>query len=256
MDILQDILTFVMPIRIDSKERLRNVSSVISWLSELQCPIEIIEADSIKQISDDWIEKNKHIRYRFIKDNNKNFYRTHYINELLKTTKTEIVAIWDADIIIGYNQVFEAINNILSNNCILSYPYDGKYVMLNKDITEVFIKRNNIEILEQLGLKSIFSRPFCGGAYIVNRHKYLKIGGENENMKGWGPEDVERLMRVKILEENVKWTKSGSAYHLFHPRKENSNYFNMKSAIANRKELIKICNMDKRELESYILKWK
>ena len=86
----------------------------------------------------------------------------------------------------------------------------------------------------------------------MNRQQYLLIGGENERFTGWGPEDAERLRRVQIMGHQVKWTDKGKAYHLYHPRKENSNFFDDDAAIMMRKELIKVCCMNKDELSEYI----
>lgn len=70
-----------------------------------------------------------------------------------------------------------------------------------------------------------------------------------------GPEDAERLRRTLILGHKVKWTSNNPAYHLFHPRNKNSNFFDEETEIATRYELIKICNMDRKELEEYIKTW-
>ena len=89
-------------------------------------------------------------------------------------------------------------------------------------------------------LSPVLKRPFCGGAFFVNRQKYLSLGGENKHFIGWGPEDAERLRRVEIMEHSVKRTKYGKAYHLYHPRNENSRYFDEDTAVELRKEFVKV----------------
>ena len=76
-------------------------------------------------------------------------------------------------------------------------------------------------------------------------------------IEGWEPtvEDVERLKRISILGEVVRWTTSGRAYHLFHPRNRSSNFFNRKIKCKAEAELINICSMDKSELQEYIKTW-
>ena len=109
--------------------------------------------------------------------------------------------------------------------------------------------------LDSKQLPSYFGRPFCGGAYFVQRQCYLSLGGENEHFTGWGPEDVERQKRVEIMGHKIGWIKHGTAYHLNHPRGKNSNYFNRLYVCKMRNELIKICSMDKTELTKYIKTW-
>lgn len=254
---LQNMLTFVMPIRIDSKERMRNIDTVLSWLSPLQCSFLLLEADSKCHVSRRRIKKYGDIvDYTFIEDNNPIFHRTYYINLLLKKASTEIVAVWDADIITPHSQIYEAVDNIINRNCILTYPYSGKYVLLPHSETLDFVKKHNLDIIERKNLKSLFGRPFCGGAFFVHRERYLSLGGENENFIGWGPEDVERLKRVKIMGHKVAWTNMGAAYHLSHPRNDNSRFYNDEVACITRQELMKVCSMNTDELQDYINTWK
>ena len=112
--------------------------------------------------------------------------------------------------------------------------------------------RSDIENLKSLKLQSVFGRPFCGGVFLAHRQRYLQCGGENEHFTGWGPEDAERLRRVSILGHSVKWTEEGQAYHLNHSRGKNSDFYSEEDAIRLRKELVKVCSMEREELQDYI----
>lgn len=241
--------TFIMPFRIDSFERQRNLSFTTGWLASLNVKIILLEADTLQRVDKSSFHEN--IEYIFMEDSNPVFHRTHYINMLLKQAETEIVSVWDTDIVIDHMQIYEAICNI-NDGCTIAYPYSGEYVMLSPDCTSEFITTGDLTYLEELKLKPIFNRPFCGGAFFVNRQKYLSLGGENEHFTGWGPEDAERLRRVQIMGHRVKWTDEGKAFHLFHPRKENSHFFDENASIEMRKELVKVCSMSRDELSEYI----
>ena len=254
---LSNILTFIMPVRVDSKERMRNITTVLSWLAPLQCKFLLLEADCHRNIIRKKIEPYKNIvDYTFIRDCNPIFHRTLYINILLKQAKTEVIAVWDADIITPHSQINEAVNYIINKGNTLAYPYSGKYVLLPHHTTLKFVKDHDLAYIENMDFKSLFGRPFCGGAFFVHRERYLSLGGENEHFIGWGPEDVERLKRVKIMGHKVTWTDKGAAYHLSHPRNENSNFFSNEVACTTRRELMKICSMTPKELQNYINTWK
>lgn len=246
-------LVFVIPIRIDSFERMRNLRYVVNYLEKLNCKIIILEADAEQKVSRECID-NKHLEYHFVKDQKKCFHRTHYINKLLKMAKSKVVSVWDADLVIPEKQIVEAYYNIMENNCLMAYPYNGDFIFMNADVTKRFVKRNNCDYYSDKKFEYV-EHNFCGGAFLVDREKYLLCGGENERFIGWGPEDVERLKRVTILNENVKWTTSGRAYHLFHPRKRNSNFYSRKKKCQAEAELIKVCSMDREELYNYISTW-
>ncbi len=246
---LNRICTFIMPFRIDSAERQRNLSFSIGRLASLKAKIILLEADTKQRVDKSSFYEN--VEYIFIENSNPVFHRTHYINMLLKHAETEIVSIWDTDIVVDYKQIYEAVRNI-KNGCTIAYPYNGEFVMLTPNCSDEFIRIGDLMYLEELNLKPIYNRPFCGGAFFVNRQKYLSLGGENEHFYGWGPEDAERLRRVQIMEHQVKWTDEGKAFHLFHPRKENSYFFDEKASIEMRKELVKVCSMNRDELSEYI----
>lgn len=246
---LHDICTFVMPFRIESPERKRNLIFALEWLAPLNARIILLEADVKPQLNRSFFNKN--VEYIFVEDSNPVFYRTHYINMLLRHAETEMVSVWDTDIVTAYPQIEETVQNI-RNGYTLAYPYRAKCVMLSPEHSDDFIKNRDLRHLEELKLEPIFNRTFCGGAFFVNRQKYLSLGGENEHFIGWGPEDAERLRRVQIMGHQAKWTESGAAYHLYHPRKENSFYFNEDVAIKLRKEFVKVCSMDREELSEYI----
>jgi predicted glycosyltransferase involved in capsule biosynthesis len=83
-----------------------------------------------------------------------------------------------------------------------------------------------------------------GGAFIVNKEKYIKAGGENENFYGWGPEDTERIKRMEIMNLPVCYSP-GIMFHLWHPVGKNSWFANAELERKNRRELQKTCKIFK-----------
>lgn len=242
-------LTIVMPVRIDSDERKANLQAVSSHISRLGCRVLVLEADSDPKLElEAWMSS---VEYLFIKDESPVFYRTHYINMLLRKAETDIVSVWDADILVSYEQVVEAMS-LIEQGCTIAYPYNGEYVMLSDRDSEMTRKAFDVEYLKSKRMQSVFGRKFCGGVFFVHRERYFECGGENEHFTGWGPEDAERQRRVSMLGHKVCWTNTGQAYHLNHPRGKNSDFSEEKAAIRLRKELVKICCMDREQLHNYI----
>ncbi len=244
-------LTFGIPVRIDSKERKENLLAVIGYLAAIQCHIIVLEADALPHVSETGCMNN--VEYRFIEDTNTIFHRTHYINDILHMAQTEIVAIWDTDVLVDYSQIFEALL-LIQQGATISYPYDGRFVMLSEQLSEQTRRKLDFEYLRNLRMKSFLGRKLCGGAYIVHKQRYLLCGGENERFTGWGPEDAERLHRVIILGHKACHISDGELFHLYHPRGKNSNYQSKEDARRMREEFINICSMSPDELKSYISK--
>lgn len=254
MQDLSSLLTVIMPVRIESDERMDNLKAVLNHVCGLGCRIVLLEADTqsvFNEKSNLNTELKKHIRHEFVVDASPAFHRTRYINKLLNEACTEIVAVWDADVLVAYSQVYEAVENI-QKGCTIAYPYNGEYVMLSDRESSIARQGFDVEYLGSRKLKSVFGRPFCGGVFLVHRQRYLQCGGENEHFTCWGPEDAERLRRVRILGHSAKWTQNGQAYHLYHPRGKNSDFYSEEDAVRLRKEFAKVCSMEKEELQEYI----
>lgn len=255
MDITRN-LTIVIPVRIDCDERKENLDTVIhSLLKTTNAYIIILEADVKREYFNKQIETTSRVEYHFVEDFNPIFHRTLYLNKLMAMAKTGIVGIWDTDVLISSNQILECVKEIQSG-VTLCYPYDGRFIFLDPTASknakaDVFSFLND---KSNENLSSIMGRPLVGGAFIVNKMRYLKAGGENENFYGWGPEDAERFKRVEILEEPISRVK-GALFHLHHPRFQNSMPDSSIREKENIRELIHICKMDKRTLEDEIKTW-
>lgn len=243
-------LTIGIPVRIDSEERKANLSTVVSHLSGLACRIIVLEADVRPQVQD-WTDCDGVVDYKFVEDANPVFHRTRYINMLLRMSSTEVTAIWDTDVLVDYSQILEALT-LIHEGATLSYPYDGRFIMLPEHISRQMRQIPDFAYLRNLGMKSFLGRKLCGGAYLVHTQRYLQCGGENERFTGWGPEDAERMHRVAILGHHVGRISQGELFHLYHPRGSNSTYQSAEDARILREEFVRICSMFPEELRDYV----
>ena len=99
---LSDV-TFLMPVRIDSAERLENFIIVVSYLIEkFETNIMILEDDGHQNISFDTPPRG--IRYAFQQNEDPLFHKTRLINRLAGEAATSIVALHDCDVIFPLNQ--------------------------------------------------------------------------------------------------------------------------------------------------------
>lgn len=247
-------VTIVIPIRVDSDDRIANLKTIIRLYSTLENIYFIIwEADNFQRLH---IEESERINYSFYKDINPVFHHTYYRNEMIKQAKTSIVIVWDVDILVPEEQLYKAVNDIRNRHAILSYPYDSVCYSLSSDISDNFRDRLDWSALfsEKEKFPTMFGELTVGGIFVVDREKYMQVGMENENFIGWGPEDIERLKRLTILNLPVSRV-TGSIYHLYHPRKLNSGYVDQFQNFSAKKELLRICRMSKVDLLEEIADW-
>lgn len=244
-------LNIVLPVRIDSEDRLDNLKAVLSWVDNIGCPIILLEADKTPNL-DTLIDSFKHISYHFVEDENPIFHRTKYINDLLRMSKAEIVAVWDADVVLPNSQIDEAIECIKEQDVTIVIPYNGTFYMLSPKQSTWFRVQHDLLRFQNEKLMSPMGRVACGGIYLVKRKRYLSLGGDNEKFVGWGPEDAERLHRIQIAGDKARWIKSGPLYHLHHARNDWSDADFQKSLLAMQKEFVKVCSLSQSEMWAYI----
>lgn len=250
-------LTIVMSVRIDSESRLNNVYTTLKYYRKhISVPIIVVEADTESHLRNMIEIEFPNIEYVFIKDDAPILHRTHYMNEGFRRVKTLNAANIDADIILPIPQLIKANRILLHENAIMVIPYDGRCVDLNEDLSRHFREKVDCNLFSDYSNeKFMFGHWSVGGAYLVHVKRYQKMGWENENFLGWGPEDVERVHRLDIL--GFKPLKiDGIIYHLYHPRGINSSDRDLKTAYSTKKEYCKICSMLPDELKEYISTWK
>lgn len=247
-------VTIVIPIRVDSEARIANLKTIIRLYSNLENIHFIIgEADSYQHLH---IETNNKINYSFYQDYNPVFYLTYYRNEMIKQVRTPIVLVWDADVLVPEEQLYKAVSDVRNHHAVLSYPFNGICYSLSSDISDNFRDTLSWEdiLSEKEKLPTMFGHLTVGGIFVVDRAKYIQFGLENEHFVCWGPEDIERLKRLTILNLPVSRIE-GCIYHLYHPRKLNSGFIDQAHNLSAKKELLRICRMNKNDLLKEIAGW-
>jgi hypothetical protein len=234
-------VTFLVPLRIDSQERKENADALIKYtFGHFNTSFIVLEADSTRKFYPK--HQPEGFQYVFMEDANEVFHRTKWINRLILMAKTPFAAVWDADAIAPPEQIVDAVKVLSEKAAVMSFPYDGRFYSCDKVSCDLFRRLLNIEILLKRVsvMKLMHGYHSVGGAFIVNKVKYLEVGGENENFYGWGPEDAERVKRLEILGLPIYYS-AGVLFHLWHPIGKNSWFADAGTEKHNRRELQKTC---------------
>ncbi|PZP47898.1 MAG: hypothetical protein DI598_10550 [Pseudopedobacter saltans] len=253
--ILKDV-TFLIPTRIESIERLENIIAVVEHLQEnFETNVMILEASPRKTfILKKCLPEN--VEIYFVEDDNQIFHRTRYINDLVSLSKTPYIAIWDTDVIVKELQISQSVELLRSQKADFVFPYDGVFLEIGYVKRLEFLKKKEISVLfdgiaKMFPLYGYFS---VGGGFIANKVSYLEAGMENMHFDGWGPEDGERATRWDILDFKVLRT-IGPMFHLTHPRGINSGMRKEEELNNGIKEYLRICKMSQMELKNEIARW-
>jgi len=242
-------VTFIIPIKLDSEDRLNNYRMIINHITSL-FNTNIIVCESDKDSHEDLLKIHDSITYMFHKNDTEWFHRTMILNLMTKKSKTNIVCNYDTDVVFHEQQYINAANRIKKGD-VMVFPYGGKFMCLPKQLFDMVRENKILEINEN---EMELAHPqSLGGAFFFNKELYTKAGLENENFVSWGFEDNERVTRLNKLQMTISRVP-GILIHLDHERTVNSAP-NHPFYHQNMMEYNKINGMDKNSLESYINTW-
>ena len=223
--------TFIIPLRIESADRMRNIITLLCFLlGNFDTNVIVKEVDSepvfeenvLPQIKE-FIGNDINLVHIFEKSDDPVFYRMHILNEMLAMSKTDVVINYDCDVLMPVETYVNAYESILNGACDVVYPYGNgnfqKQVHVTDEVVSDFL--NNDFDLSILDKSSQVSTSDFGWVQFFNRFVYIEGGMENENFRGSSPEDKERFFRFATLGYKVgridNWI-----YHLEHSRGANS----------------------------------
>lgn len=223
--------TFIIPLRIESEDRMRNIITVLCFLlGNFNTQIIVKEVDKSSTFNQDvlsqveeFLGKDANVLHIFEKSDDPVFYRMHILNEMLIKTKTDVVINYDCDVILPVESYVNAYNSILKKECDVVYPFGSgnyqKQIHATDELVTNFLTNDfDFSILEERS--NIWSSDF-GWVQFFNRQVYIDGGMENENFRGSSPEDKERFYRFTTLGYKVGRINN-LIYHLEHSRGSNS----------------------------------
>ena len=257
--------TFIVPIRIESDDRLRNVITILCFLiTNFDTNIIVHEVDKESIFNKDALPQIKEylendissITHIFEQSDSPSFHRQRVLNDMLMKANTSVVVNYDCDILLPIESYVSAYNLLLSKKSDVVYPYGygdyQKQIFADDELVSDFLNNDfDFKILEA---KSQIYMSQYGFVQFFNRQVYIDGGMENENFVAYAPEDVERFYRFTTLGYNVSRVDS-LVYHLEHKRTENS-WINNPHMQSNNDEWEKIKKMNGEEIKHYILNQK
>jgi len=251
--------TFIIPIRLESDDRIRNVITSTCFILEnfdtnliikevdVESVFELQALPQIKEYLGD-VSKIKHI---FEKSDAPEFHRQRVLNEMIMEAKTEIVVNYDCDVLLPLESYHEAYLSVLHHTHDVIYPYaQGEYqkqVQATDELVSEFLSNDfDFSILDK---QSNIHTSDVGWVQFFNRQVYIDGGMENENFVAYAPEDKERFYRFSTLGYNIGRIND-YVYHLEHKRGPNS-WFTNPHRPRNQEVWQEIQTMNKEQLLEY-----
>ena len=223
--------TFIIPVRIESEDRIRNIITVLCYLLDNfdakvilkevdQEPI--FEEELLPQITEYVGDSIKNLTHVFEQSDDPVFYRMQILNEMIDMADTPVIANYDGDVLFKPETYVNSVKMIEDGYDIV-YPYGfGEYqkqVFADDELVSEFLSNDcDFSILDS---KSKMYDAQYGHVQFLNRKSYIEAGMENENFRGSSPEDKERHYRFEKMGYKIGRIDD-QVYHLEHSRGRNS----------------------------------
>jgi predicted glycosyltransferase involved in capsule biosynthesis len=250
-------LTFLIPTRIETEDRLRNIISSVSYLLK-HIPAKVI----VKEVSNHptfqfraipEIRKyvdTSNLTYFYEESSEPWFCKSKVLNDLIAASNTKVVANYDVDCILplsSYHQAYDAINN---DHADVVYPYGcGIYQWKAEYDFQIYEEFVNTLDTSTLDKRKSLSNSTIGWTQFINRQVYIDSFMMNENFISWGCEDDEFYYRMSVLGNRIARIDN-YVYHLEHSRTNNS-WFSNPNFNNNYQLWNQIKTFDKNQLMQY-----
>jgi hypothetical protein len=250
-------LSFVIPIRVDTPDRLENCGAILRFLTRYfpDSEIQLVEQDLHTQTGS-LREMFPHVVWHFEADAGY-FSRGRAINTgLLKATR-RVVCAYDTDILIDPRALRTSCKLILENRWPIVIPFNLIFVEVSGERRAALIDSLDIQGLCAITRLShvprqpeIASRILSGAIMACDRETVLMEGGYNRKMVSYGWEDIEFFKRFEKLGYYSYMLSSFNLIHLDHRRGPDSRVNEMYD--VNKREFDRVVRMSPAELRAYV----
>jgi len=251
-----DDLTLIIPVKIDSVDRLNNLMLTIKYAIDVYRVQHIIvsEYDDTPKLPQ-LLQAFPQVRYCFMQPiPGTSWNRGLAANAGAHLVTTSILAIWDADIILPVTSIETAIRALKTTEHDACVPY-SIFVNLHRDASSIFrdrhlSKRDLSGFVREESEFNVGGELGCTAACVfVRTSTYRHIRGMSELFHGWGWEDIEFAGRLRALCSVTVLT--GSLYHISHERTATCKP-DPRTERYNRGECFRIQSLTKPELLDYL----
>jgi hypothetical protein len=242
--------TAIMPVHLDSHDRLENVLEITRYMHHRLCvdKISLVEYDSQPKVLP-FVADRPYIRYFFCQQDGRLWNKCRLINTALEWADTQAIAVWDTDAIISLGQLRLALKAVTEGEMCAAIPFESMYHVDRRYLLDVRSGRlNHIQAIEH----PLFTIERGGGqaCFVANTHKFRHARGANRLFWGWGGEDDEMLLRMHKLFGKVAKV-GGPLIHIAHERTEQS-FPDESYGGLNEGERQRVLDMTVEELQQYM----
>jgi len=262
-------------VRVDSRERLRNLKIVLDYVfAYFRVAVYVGENDTTPKLQShlqNWsrsLAKGQSIRYLFWKNDSPLFPFSKLRNEVIKVVKYDgytLACILDADVLVPFQQMEESVKYLTDRKDLMAvYPHSF-FCYLDEEKTEKLLDGVHDDVKEMnsrlpklkedpLFYETIgyFSR---GGCVFIRIADFCEIGMDNEDLVSYCANDEELANRMTKFGKQFHVMPRRIIYHMHHPRGLNSARLLCPEYDANDRIYWNLQKMSSEELRKHVFTW-
>lgn len=247
--------TFLVPLKFDSLERVRNLLVVLRVLTrQVDTTILLAETGPSPAFAPHLADVAPSVRYAFVPEDQPFFHRTRLLNRLIREADTPVVVVCDADVVCRPAALRQALR-LARGEADVVLPYDGRFL----DVPEPLIPRllgDPRQYPEEKDCRLLYPDG-TGGMVFFKKASLTAAGLYNERFKSWGHEDRELLARLAAFGFCLRRVP-GPMLHLHHPRFADSHPMKNPYFADNTREYERLTALDPARIraEAAIFPWR
>ena len=257
-------LTYLLPCRIESDDRLRNVITSVTYILKNfpEAKVLVKEVDTQSNFKESALPQIKkyvgdvgQLKHIFEQSDEKFFHKTRILNDLCVAADTPIIYNHDVDVVVPKNSHELAYRSITQEGSDAVYPFGcGIYqwaVNYSDDLLDKFLSSHDGKDFDTsiVQASSVRVPSSIGWGQMITKTAEVSAGLWNEEFISWGAEDCEFYYRLSLFGFKVGRVID-DIFHFEHGRTFNSHYHNPKFQ-DNDRLWNKIRTLDKDELTQY-----
>jgi hypothetical protein len=254
----------IVPLRIDSPDRLRNLDLVLTWLDRHFTGHQILVLEHGATAEAESTARRHGAEHVFLRSEGC-FHKSRVFNLGLALADRPFVLLYDCDVLVPAPAIERAVDALRRDETDYVYPYNGVMLEVRCDDSDPRSVLDAAFLSSALAcrgadtdalpdgatcLNGTVTEPSTGGALACKRRTLLLHGGFNPNIVSYGCEDTELETRVRKLGARVSRLPGFNCFHLRHRRGPDSRYNDLHS--ANLAEWKKIEAMSGHEVAEYV----
>jgi GT2 family glycosyltransferase len=198
--------SFLIPVRIDTEDRVWNLAVTTRYLARTfpKAEIIVIEQDATPQVDQSRLAELGVI-YHF-QQNGSNFRKAEAVNFGAHLATKEYFCMYDADVLIDADAIEHTIHSMKSWDWKIALPFNGIFVDVQGALRTQLGESLSIgplgtirSLSKAAHIQDAKTRYLGGGIFLVHRETFLTLGGLNRKMISYGWEDTELFVRFAKL---------------------------------------------------------